>query len=95
MRARNAEARRFSARQLAAWSDRVGARATVAPDELAVLVTALLAGLAMQRRLEPEAVSDDLAVRGLAALVGLTETERRPPMPADGPPTASKPRTDL
>jgi hypothetical protein len=85
MRARSAEARRFSERQLAAWSDRVGARPTVAPDELAVLVTALLAGLAMQRRLEPGVVSDDLAVRGLAALVGLTDLE-----PSSPPPSAAR-----
>ena len=32
---------------------------------------ALLTGLAMQRRLEPESVTDELALRGLAALVGL------------------------
>jgi hypothetical protein len=55
---------------------------------LAVLVTALLAGLAMQHRLEPGVVSDDLAVRGLAALVGLTDTE-----PSSHPPTAA-PRPD-
>jgi AcrR family transcriptional regulator len=87
MRARSAEARRFSARQLAAWGDRVGAQPTVAPDELAVLVTALLAGLAMQRRLEPGVVSDDLAVRGLAALVGLTDVEPffHPPSAAHRP----------
>jgi AcrR family transcriptional regulator len=71
MRRRNAEARAFSARQLAGWGESVGARATCGPEEMAVLVTALLAGLAMQRRLDPDAVDDDLVVRGLAALVGL------------------------
>ncbi len=30
------------------------------PDELAVLVKAMLTGLAMQRRLEPDSVTDDL-----------------------------------
>ena len=49
---------------------------SAAPEELAVLVKALLTGLAMQRRLEPEAVSDDLAVRGLGALVGLATDAR-------------------
>jgi AcrR family transcriptional regulator len=73
IRVRNAEARRFSARQLAGWTTAVGARPAVEPEELAVLVKALLTGLAMQRRLEPEAVSDELAVRGLCALVGLSE----------------------
>jgi hypothetical protein len=38
-----------------------------------VLVKALLTGLAMQRRLEPGTVTDDLAVRGLSALVGLVD----------------------
>ena len=49
-----------------------------------MLVKALLTGLAMQRRLDPESVSDDLAVRGLAALVGLHRhrTLRRPPSAA-------------
>lgn len=91
MRSRNAEARRFSARQLTAWGDRVGARPTVGPDELAVLVTALLAGLAMQRRLEPGVVSDDLAVRGLAALVGLTDIGQSSPPPHTSPPPNTSP----
>jgi AcrR family transcriptional regulator len=71
IRARDAEARRFSAHQLEGWTAAVGSRPSAAPEELAVLVKALLTGLAMQRRLAPEAVSDDLAVRGLGALVGL------------------------
>ena len=54
LRVRNAEALRYSARQLEGWTDRrrlptVG----TAPSDLAVLVKALLAGLAVQRRLEP------------------------------------------
>ena len=49
------------------------------PEQLAVLVQALLTGLAMQRRLDPDSVTDDLAVRGLAALVGLPPTGRRSP----------------
>jgi hypothetical protein len=39
-----------------------------------VLVKALLTGLAMQKRLDPAAVPDDLALRGLSALVGLPTT---------------------
>jgi hypothetical protein len=35
------------------------------------LVKALLTGLAMQRRLDPDSVDDRLAVRGMAALLGL------------------------
>jgi AcrR family transcriptional regulator len=73
IRDRDREARRFSAHQLAGWTASVGTRPTTGPDDLAVLVKALLTGLAMQRRLDPEAVSDDLAVEGLSALVGLTD----------------------
>jgi AcrR family transcriptional regulator len=83
IRARDAEARRFSARQLAGWTAAVGAHPTTGPDDLAVLVRALLTGLAMQRRLEPDTVSDQLAVRGLSALLGLTGDA----LPPDGPPT--------
>jgi hypothetical protein len=59
------------------------------PEGLAVLMKALLTGLAMQRRLEPGAVSDDLAVRGLRALVGL-ETD-----PAPSPPGRRRPAIEL
>jgi AcrR family transcriptional regulator len=52
MRDRTAAARHFSARQLAGWTARVGASPAAEPEELAVLVSALLAGLAMQRRLD-------------------------------------------
>jgi AcrR family transcriptional regulator len=41
-------------------------------DEGATLVLALLLGLEMQRRLDPDAVTDDLAVRGLRALLDAT-----------------------
>ncbi len=74
VRVRNAEGRRYSARQLAGWSASVDAHPVAEPQELAVLVKALLTGLAMQRRLEPEVVTDDLALRGLAALLGLPTT---------------------
>ncbi len=73
LRTRNAEARRYSARRLAGWAATVGAQPVAEPDELAVLVKALLTGLAMQRRLEPGSVDDDLAVRGLAALLGMPD----------------------
>lgn len=71
IRVRNAEARRFSARQLAGWSSAVEARPVAEPEGLAVLMKALLTGLAMQRRLEPDSVTDDLALRGLSAVLGL------------------------
>jgi AcrR family transcriptional regulator len=65
LRVRNAEALRYSARQLE------GAEPTAPCEELAVLVKALLTGLALQKRLDPATVPDDLALRGIAALVGL------------------------
>lgn len=71
LRVRNGEALRYSARQLEAWTAMVGAGPTVPPAELAVLVKALLTGLALQKRLDPATVPDDLALRGIAALVGL------------------------
>ena len=87
VRVRNAEALRYSARRLDGWTAAVGATPDSDPEELAVLVKALLTGLAMQKRLDPDAVSDDLALRGLSALVGLPTTASatapaRPPGPA-------------
>jgi len=71
VRTRNAESRRYTARHLAGWSSAVDARPVAEPEEMAVLVKALLTGLAMQRRLDPGSVDDNLAVRGLAALMGM------------------------
>jgi AcrR family transcriptional regulator len=79
LRVRNGEALRYSARQLEAWTAMVGAGPTVPPAELAVLVKALLTGLALQKRLDPATVPDDLALRGIAALVGLPTVAREVP----------------
>jgi AcrR family transcriptional regulator len=84
IRTRNSEARQYTARRLAGWSSAVDAHPVAGPDELAVLVKALLTGLAMQRRLEPGSVPDDLAVRGLAALMGM-------PAPGEGAATHDRP----
>jgi AcrR family transcriptional regulator len=78
LRRRDAEARRDNARRLAGWTAAVDARPRVGPEELAVLVKALLTGLAMQRSLDPASVSDQVAVAGLAALVGLPDAPRKP-----------------
>src|SRR5665213_2434357 len=48
LRTRNAEARHFTSRRLAGWSAAVDAHPVAAADQLAVLVKALLTGLAMQ-----------------------------------------------
>jgi len=66
---------------VAGWTAAVGAHPTAEPGELAVLVRALLTGLAMQRSLEPDTVSDELAVRGLCALLGLADDAPRPESP--------------
>jgi AcrR family transcriptional regulator len=54
-----------------------GAGEAVAPaapgDQLGALVLALLLGLELQRRLDPDAVPADLARAGLAALLGIHE----------------------
>jgi AcrR family transcriptional regulator len=93
IRTRNAEARQYTARRLAGWSSAVDAHPVAGPDDLAVLVKALLTGLAMQRRLDPESVDDDLAVRGLAALLGMTVRRDRvtDPPPRTAPPAHTAP----
>ncbi len=78
LRARYAEATHYSARQLDSWTERVDATPVADPHDLAVLVRALVTGLAVQQRLEPASVTDELAVRGLAALVGLSHRSREP-----------------
>ena len=64
-------ARYHSAREQLAGALPVAAPAQgPAPVDAATLVIALMIGLEMQRRLDPDAVSDDLALAGLRALVG-------------------------
>ncbi|HEX3842359.1 MAG TPA: TetR/AcrR family transcriptional regulator [Acidimicrobiales bacterium] len=92
LRARDAEARRRSGQELSRWASKVGVEPVADPDALATLVKALLTGLEMQRRIEPDSVSGDLAVIGLAALMGMTS----PPSPStsSGPDASrSKPAT--
>ncbi len=93
VRTRNAEARQYTARRLAGWSSAVDAHPVAGPDDLAVLVKALLTGLAMQRRLDPESVDDDLAVRGLAALLGMPVPTSRDvdPSPRSTPTSSAAP----
>lgn len=92
VRVRNAEALRYSATRIDGWTSAVDAAPVAAPGELAVLVKALLTGLAMQKRLDPATVPDDLALRGLAALFGLPSPDAAGVEPAaagTSPDTAS------
>jgi AcrR family transcriptional regulator len=75
--------RRLARRYSEAWSElRVALRSwakagLIAPavpvDDLAPLVVGLLIGLEMQRRVQPDAVTDALAVAGLRAMLGARE----------------------
>jgi AcrR family transcriptional regulator len=87
LRARDAEARRRSGQELSRWASKVGVEPVADPDELATLVKALLTGLEMQRRIEPDSVNGDLAVIGLAALMGM-----RSPSPSNSGLDASRPQ---
>jgi AcrR family transcriptional regulator len=52
------------------------------PDQVATLLVALLIGLEMQSRIDPEAVSDATAVTGLRALTGFgARPDPSPPKP--------------
>ena len=91
MRARDAEARRFSAHQLEGWTAAVGSRPSAGAGGAgrAGQGAAHRTGHAAPAR-HRSAVSDDLAVRGLGALVGLATDS---PDPLDHAPT-SAPSTD-
>jgi AcrR family transcriptional regulator len=86
LRRRNRGTRRLSARELELWTAKTGAQPVGTPEELATLLKALLMGLEMQQRIEPSSVSADLAVRGLAALMGISPTSTmNAPSPATMP----------
>ncbi|MBV6508618.1 MAG: hypothetical protein JJLCMIEE_01683 [Acidimicrobiales bacterium] len=53
------------------WAATAGSSLASPPDEMSTLVLALLLGLGLQRRMEPESVSDELAGRGIRSLLGL------------------------
>lgn len=62
---RYATARRKTADSLREWAD-----GDTDPETTATLLMALLLGLEMQRRLDPDAVDDEVALRGLRLLMG-------------------------
>jgi AcrR family transcriptional regulator len=56
----------------------------VSPHDTATLLLALLIGLEMQRRLDPSAVSDELALAGMLALLGASAPELDAPVLEEG-----------
>jgi AcrR family transcriptional regulator len=94
-RVRNAEERQFSGRQLAGWAPTVGARLPADSEGSAVLVKALLTGLAMQRRLDPDLVTDELAVHGLSVLLGLSDEPNATPQITSTPKSTSDEATGV
>jgi AcrR family transcriptional regulator len=65
---RHAESRRAMADAFTRWSEEAGVPLPMPPAALATNVFALLLGLEMQRRLDPAAVPDDVAIEGFLAL---------------------------
>jgi AcrR family transcriptional regulator len=83
--ARYAEARRMTVASLEQWQADDRADLPGPPEQVSPLLVALLIGLEMQHRLDPDAVPDAAAVVGLRALTGLgrapttPSTTRTPP----------------
>jgi AcrR family transcriptional regulator len=69
--ARYAEARRMVVASVNGWQADSKADPPGSANQVAPLLVALLIGLEMQHRLDPDAVPDDAAVIGLRALTGL------------------------
>lgn len=69
--ARYAEARRMTTASLDEWQADGQAELPGSAEQVAPLLVALLIGLEMQHRLDPDAVPDAAAVIGLRALTGL------------------------
>lgn len=72
--ARYATLRRQLAPVVAEWADDDAAGAPI--EQRATLVIALLLGLEMQHRLDPAAVTDDVAIAGLRALLATAALDR-------------------
>ena len=69
-------ARQSVAEAMIEFADRGVADLPAAPDQVGTLLVAMLIGLEMQSRIDPEAVPDATAVTGLRAVTGL---QRIPP----------------
>ena len=77
---RFAEARRMVVDSIATWPAEGRADPPGTPEQVAPLLVALLVGLEMQHRVDPDAISDETAVLGIRAVTGLHDIE--PPAPA-------------
>jgi AcrR family transcriptional regulator len=73
--ARYEDARQATAAGFAGWVDELGLEPVVPVAQLPVLVLGLLLGLEMQRRLDPDAVTDETALAGLLALFRTSNEE--------------------
>jgi hypothetical protein len=65
---RYAKGRRGIAEGFESWAADHDDELPLPADELAVIVMALLMGLEMQQRVDPDAVPDDVAIAGLRQL---------------------------
>ncbi|MGH4035642.1 TetR/AcrR family transcriptional regulator [Actinomycetota bacterium Odt1-20B] len=61
---------------LADWAEATGTTLPHPPEETGALVLGVLLGCALQHRLEPTAVPEELVVNGLSGLLGLTPGRR-------------------
>jgi AcrR family transcriptional regulator len=71
--ARYADARAAMGAGFEAWAEDDGGDLPLPGSDMAVLVMGLLLGLEMQQRVDPAAVPDELALRGLRLLFGIEE----------------------
>jgi AcrR family transcriptional regulator len=53
------------------WADEAGTTMTAPPRRTAALILAVLLGLEMQRRVDPDAIPDELAIEAVRVLFGL------------------------
>jgi AcrR family transcriptional regulator len=75
---RYADSRRVMAQAYDEWAKEEGVHLPLASDVMATHVFALLLGLDMQRRLDPSAVPDEVALAGFEVLFGLTHDPKEP-----------------
>jgi len=89
---RFAEARRLVVDSTGSWQDEGLADPPGTPDQVAPLLVALLVGLEMQHRVDPDAISDEAAVLGLRAITGLRSTASTSPGTSPATPPGTPPK---